>query len=78
MAVPAMKPVQITDATFDAPHPNPEHIPGVLYDPVHRCAYVATADGVTPARIGDWIEQDEDGVLTIRHGDEIPQQALRD
>lgn len=28
--------VQITDATFDAPHPNQEHVSGVIYDPVSR------------------------------------------
>jgi hypothetical protein len=25
--------VQLTASTFDAPHPNPEHIAGVIYDP---------------------------------------------
>lgn len=47
--------VQITPSTFDAPHPNPEHVPGVMYDPVNRCAYVKTLEGIMTGNIGDWI-----------------------
>jgi len=47
--------VQITDATFDAPHPNPEHLPSVIYDPVRRCAFIPTLEGVMRGDIGDWI-----------------------
>ena len=47
--------VQITDATFDAPHPNDEHVRGVLYDPVARCAFIDTAEGRMRGDIGDWI-----------------------
>ena len=47
--------VQITDATFDAPHPNPEHIPGVIYDPVKHEAYIQTLEGTMTASLGDWI-----------------------
>lgn len=47
--------VQLTDATFDAPHPNPEHLRGVVYDPVARCAYVETLEGRMRADLGDWI-----------------------
>jgi hypothetical protein len=32
--------VQITDATFDDDHPNPEHVIGVVYDPIERCALI--------------------------------------
>jgi hypothetical protein len=47
--------VQITDATFDALHPNPDHIPGIRYDPIFRCAYINTLEGVMTASLGDWI-----------------------
>lgn len=46
---------QVTDQTFDAPHPNPEHIQGVRYDPVERCAYIDTLEGTMRADLGDWI-----------------------
>jgi hypothetical protein len=32
--------VEITDAIFDAPHPNADHVSGVIYDPRERCAFV--------------------------------------
>ncbi len=47
--------VQITDRTFDEPHPNPEHIPGVIYDPVRRAAYIRTPEGEMRGDLGDWI-----------------------
>lgn len=47
--------VQITDSTFDAPHPNPEHIPGVTYDPLQRCVFINTLEGCMRGNIGDWI-----------------------
>lgn len=47
--------VQITDATFDNPHPNPEHVPGVVYDPVNRQALIQTLEGTMVGNIGDWI-----------------------
>lgn len=47
--------VQITDATFDAPHPNPEHIRGVVYDSIHRVARIQTLEGEMIGRIGDWL-----------------------
>ena len=47
--------VQITDATFDAPHPNPEHVRGVVYNPVDRCAYIATLEGTMRGDLGDWL-----------------------
>ena len=45
--------VQITLDTFNAP--NPEHIPGVRYDPVAKCAYINTLEGRMRADYGDWI-----------------------
>ena len=47
--------VQVTDSTFDAPHPNPEHILGVVYNPNERCAYIKTLEGTMRADMGDWI-----------------------
>ena len=47
--------VQVTDSTFDAPHPNPEHILGVVYNPNERCAYIQTLEGAMRADMGDWI-----------------------
>jgi hypothetical protein len=47
--------VQITDATFDWPHPNPEHVAGVVYDPVNREARIRTLEGEMIGRVGDWI-----------------------
>jgi len=55
--------VQVTDATFDAPHPNPEHIVGVVYDPVNRCAFIETLEGKMRADMGDWIIRGVKGEL---------------
>ena len=55
--------VQVTDATFDAPHPNDEHIPGVIYDPVLRAAFIETFEGTMRADLGDWIIRGVKGEL---------------
>ena len=47
--------VQITDETFDASHPNHEHIPGIVYNPESKCAFIKTLEGLMRAEIGDWI-----------------------
>lgn len=47
--------VQVTNNTFDAPHPNPEHILGALYDPRSRTVAVITPGGIQKAGLGDWI-----------------------
>ncbi len=52
--------VQVTDSTFDGPHPNPEHVKSVegsnvVYNPVNRKVYIQTLEGVMIAEIGDWI-----------------------
>ncbi len=47
--------VQITDSTFDAPHPNPEHVIGPVYDPVQRCVFIETLEGIMRGDLGDWI-----------------------
>jgi len=47
--------VQITDATFDDPHPNPEYIPGLKYCPIERIVMIPTPEGVMTGNLGDWI-----------------------
>lgn len=47
--------VQITNSTFDAPHPNDEHVPGVIYDPRRKIAFIRTLEGTMQANLGDWI-----------------------
>ncbi len=55
--------VQITDSTFDAPHPNPDHISGVVYNPRLRIVEIHTIEGVMVAQIGDWIIRGVNGEL---------------
>lgn len=55
--------VQITDAMFDMPHPNPEHIPGVRYDPTLRRVYIVTKEGTMQGDLGDWIIRGIQGEL---------------
>ena len=55
--------VQITDSTFDAPHPNLEHIVGVVYDSTKRCAFIDTLEGRMRANVGDWIIRGVKGEL---------------
>ena len=55
--------MQITDATFDAPHPNHEHIPGVVYDERERCVFIDTLEGRMRGDLGDWIIRGVKGEL---------------
>lgn len=55
--------VQLLQSTFDAEHPNDEHIPGVVYDLVGRVATIATLEGTMTAKIGDWIIRGVKGEL---------------
>jgi len=55
--------VQLTDSAFDSAHPNPEHIAGVVYDPLNRCAYIDTLEGRMTANLGDWIIRGVKGEL---------------
>lgn len=55
--------VQITASTFDAGHPNPEHVVGVIYDPRDRCAYIDTREGRMRADMNDWIIRGVKGEL---------------
>ena len=59
LRIPAIRAERITDETFDAPHPNPDHMIGVEYDPVERVVRVGTEVG----RIGDWLVEDQGGGL---------------
>ena len=47
--------VQITEETFSRPHPNPDHVPGVMYNPITKTAEVFTGGGQRTLDIGDWI-----------------------
>lgn len=47
--------VQVTAETFSAPHPNREHIIGLVYDPVQQAVYIPTLEGTMRASLGDWI-----------------------
>lgn len=55
--------VQITDATFDDPHPNEEHVVGVIYDPRNRCVRIRTLEGEMRGNLGDWIIRGVKGEL---------------
>lgn len=55
--------VQLTEETFSAPHPNPEHIVGVIYDPQTKTAQIQTLEGVMTASLGDWIITGVNGEL---------------
>lgn len=54
---------QITSATFDAPHPNPEHFPGIVYDPVTLTVRIQTPEGEMIGKMGDWIIKGVKGEL---------------
>lgn len=59
--------VQITDFTFDNPHPNPEHVIGITYHPVGKFAVITNyPNGIYRlhgdygtygiyGQVGDWI-----------------------
>lgn len=47
--------VQITEDTFAAPHPNKDHVVGIVYDPVLKEARIRTLEGVMTGNLGDWI-----------------------
>lgn len=53
--------VRITEATFDAPHPNPEHVEGVKYCAETREAVCTTLFGETKAKVGDWLIRGANG-----------------
>lgn len=55
--------VQITDATFDGPHPNEDHITGVTYVPSDRTVMIPTLEGTMIGRVGDWIIKGVNGEM---------------
>jgi len=56
--------VQITETTFTL-LPNPEHVPGIVYDPTNQLAKLK-ADGTTMiGRLLDWIVTEETGEIGI-------------
>lgn len=55
--------VQITMDTFKYNHPNPDHIPGVVYDPVELCVYIKTLEGEMRGDLNDWIIRGVKGEL---------------
>lgn len=55
--------IQLTDAVLDATHPSELHFPGVVYDPVNRCAFIKTLEGTMRADVGDWIIRGVKGEL---------------
>lgn len=48
---------------FDGEHPNDSHIPGVVYDPMLRRAFIRTLEGDMVAQPGDWIIRGVKGEL---------------
>lgn len=57
--------VQITDRTFEDPHPNPADIRGVTYDRKSRTVAIATSEGTMTAKVGDWIIKGIKGELSM-------------
>ena len=47
--------IQITEETFSRPHPHPEHILGLVYDPMKKEVRIKTLEGMMIGNIGDWI-----------------------
>ena len=44
---------EVTTAMLDGPATG--QVSGVEYDPIHRCCYIRTLEGLMRAEIGDWI-----------------------
>lgn len=57
--------IQITHSTFDNPHPNPEHLIGVIYDPVAKTATVQKQAGTVTGFLGDWLVWDGEGLIVV-------------
>ena len=68
--------VQITEETFNAPHPNEEHLRGVQYDPKRKTATVLPPFNVhRVACLGDWIVR-KDGKLFVHKNLDIDDYDL--
>jgi hypothetical protein len=59
--------VQVTNSAF-ALHPNPEHVPGVIYDPLRRVVLLETWHGTETAAL-DWIVRGAKGQLYLCKAD---------
>ena len=57
--------VQITDSAFDAPHPNEEHVVGLIYEPVQRMVFIERIAGTFAGHVGDWIVKGPDEELSF-------------
>lgn len=68
-----VKAVQITDSTFDDPHPNADHVVGVIYDPLERRAIIKETDETVElsAYVGDWLVQNEWGEFSVYTDEEF-------
>lgn len=55
--------LQLTEEVFTADHPSDLHIPGVVYDPINRCAEIKTLEGTMRAELGDWVIRGVKGEL---------------
>lgn len=55
--------IQITMDTFKYDHPHPDHVRGVVYDPVNLCVYVKTLEGEMQGNLTDWIIRGVKGEL---------------
>lgn len=56
---------QITERTFTDPHPNPEHVAGIVYDPTNFLAKHKEHGAITIGRLGDWIIVEKNGDVAI-------------
>ena len=56
----------VTDATFDNPHPNADHMTGLVFDPIARTVELDCPcdDDETTARVGDVIVRHDAGTGT--------------
>lgn len=54
--------VQLTEEILDTV-PHPDHVEGVLYDPVNRIARIKTHMGTMIAVVGSWIVRDSTGAV---------------
>jgi len=62
--------VQVKESDFSEPHPNPNDLPGVIYNPKNKTAWVCTNPGLlmsgqAAARVGDWILKGVDGSFHV-------------
>lgn len=54
--------VKITEKTFSLV-PNPEHLTGVIYDPVNKRVFIDTPEGTMQGNLGDYIIKGVKGEL---------------